>query len=244
MLRTKDVRILVFVALLSSVLPMLVSCGPSVATQSERDQLKQQLSAKEREAAELQQKLAELQKKSAGQAGVTSILGAQQIPPPPPPKSPPPRSPHTTPASYYEPVGPFFFYVETLTSLNPSKYGVISTVPCVQSGVFKRGMRLVFRAEILDTSTGKRVTDKDGATVKVRLQHGEELQARWAIRGSTTALPDSAWMWDVAWDIPPDYPVGSLDYTIIVNAKDGRTATFIPPIQKTPTIDSRVRIVD
>lgn len=105
-------------------------------------------------------------------------------------------------------------------------------------------MRLVFRFEILDTSTGKRVTDKDGATVKVRLQHGEELTPRWAIRGSAAALPDSAWMWDVAWDIPPDYPVGSLDYTIVVTAKDGRTAAFIPPIQKTPTVDSRVRIVD
>ena len=177
-----------------------------------------------------------------GEPGVALLLGARKVPPPPP--GAPPRSPHTTPASYYEPVGPFFFYVETLTSTGPSRYGVISTVPCVQSGVFKRGMRLVFRAEILDTSTAKRVTDKDGTTVKVRLQHGEELTARWAIRGSAAALPDSAWMWDVAWDIPPDYPVGSLDYTIVITAKDGRTATFIPPIQKTPTVDTRVRIID
>jgi hypothetical protein len=76
------------------------------------------------------------------------------------------------------------------------------------------------------------------------LQHGEELTSRWAIRGSAAALPDSAWMWDVAWDIPPDYPVGSLDYTITVSTKDGRTGTFIPPIQKTPTSDTRVRIID
>jgi hypothetical protein len=134
--------------------------------------------------------------------------------------------------------------VETLTSLNPSRYGILATVPCVQSGVFKRGMRVVFRVEILDTATRRRITDKDGAIVKVRLQHGEELPARWAIRGSAAALPDSAWMWDVAWDIPPDYPVGSLDYSIVVAMQDGRTGTFVPPIQKTPTIDSRMRIVD
>ena len=180
----------------------------------------------------------------AQEAGVTPLIGAQKVAPPPPPSGPPPRSPHTTPASYYERVGPFFFYVETLTSTNPSKYGVLSTIPCIQSGVFKRGMRIVFRYEILDVSTGKRVTDRDGAATKVRLQHGEELTARWAIRGSAVALPDSAWMWDVAWDIPPDYPVGSLDYTIAVSTKDGRTGTFIPPIQKTTTIDSRVRIID
>lgn len=177
-----------------------------------------------------------------GEPGVALLLGARKVPPPQP--GAPPRSPHTTPASYYEPVGPFFFYVETLTSTGPSRYGLLPTVPCVQSGVFKRGMRLVFRFEILDTSTGKRVTDKDGATAKVRLPHGEELTARWAIRGSAAALPDSAWMWDVAWDIPPDYPVGSLDYTIVVSAKDGRAATFIPPIQKTATVDSRLRIID
>ncbi|HEX5606770.1 MAG TPA: hypothetical protein VFY96_09660, partial [Candidatus Binatia bacterium] len=41
--------------------------------------------------------------------------------------------------SYYEPVGPFFFYVETLTSTGPSNYGLTPTQPCVQSGVFKFG---------------------------------------------------------------------------------------------------------
>jgi len=141
-------------------------------------------------------------------------------------------------------VGPFFFYVETLTSTGPSRYGFIPTVPCIQSGVFKRGMRLVVRFEILDISTGKRVTDKDGATIKLLLPHGEEIPGRWTIRGSAAALADSAWMWDTSWDIPPDYPVGSLDYRIAVATKDGRKATFTPPIQKTPTSDTRVRIID
>ena len=220
MVQETKLQSLTTVVLSGFVAVMVAACGSTVTSQSEQ------------------------QKQSAGEASITPLLGAKQVAPPPTPSKPPPRSPHTTPASYYEPVGPFFFYVETLTSLNPSRYGVLSTVPCVQSGVFKRGMRLVFRYEILDTSTGKRITDKDGATTKVRLQHGEELTARWAIRGSAAALPDSAWMWDVAWDIPPDYPVGSLDYTITVSTKDGRTGTFVPPIQKTPTSDTRVRIVD
>jgi hypothetical protein len=41
-----------------------------------------------------------------------------------------------------------------------------------------------------------------------------------------------------------DYPVGSLDYRIAITAKDGRTATFTPPIQKAKTADTRVRIID
>src|SRR5262249_9995766 len=97
---------------------------------------------------------------------VTILVGAKHVPPPPPPApGGGALAPRTTPASYYEPVGPFFFYVETLTSANTTKYVVAATTPCVQSGVFKRGMRIVFRFEVLDTSTGKRVTDRDGATV-------------------------------------------------------------------------------
>jgi hypothetical protein len=175
--------------------------------------------------------------------GTALVLGVKKEAPPAPPAGGP-RPKLTTPASYYEPVGPFFFYVETLTSTGPSKYGYTPTQPCIQSGVFKRGMRMVVRFEILDTKTAKRVTDKDGAVIKLVLPHGEEIPGRWTIRGSVAAMPDSAWMWDTSWDIPPDYPVGSLDYRIVITAKDGRTATFTPPIQKATTADSRVRIID
>lgn len=215
MLHGRKIRGLIFVARLSLVPLLIAAWAPSVIAQG------------------------------GAEPGVTTLIGAQKAPPPPPPSpGAAPRPARTTPDSYYEPVGPFFFYVETLTSLGPSKYGFTPTVPCTQSGVFKRGMRLVVRFEILDTSTGKRVTDKDGATIKLRLPHGEEIPGRWNIRGSAAALPDSAWMWDTSWDIPLDYPVGKFDYSIVIAAKDGRTATFIPPIQKTATSDTRVRIID
>ncbi len=178
-------------------------------------------------------------------ADVTLVLGARKMAPPPPPAAAPPRPAQTTPAFYYEPVGPFFFYVETLTANNaPNKYGYAPTQPCIQSGVFKRGMKIVVRFEILDTKSGKRITDKDGATIKLVLPHGEEIPGRWTVRGGGAALPGSAWMWDTSWDIPPDYPLGSFDYRIDIATKDGRKMTFSPPIQKATTADSRVRIID
>lgn len=175
---------------------------------------------------------------------VATVLGVRQETPPTPPAKPAPRPAMTTPAFYYEPVGPFFFYVETLTSTGPSRYGLTPTVPCVQSGVFKRGMRIVVRFEILDTKAGRRVTDKDNAAIKLVLPHGEEIPGRWAIRGGGAALPDSAWMWDTSWDIPLDYPLGSFDYRIEIATKDGRKMVFTPPIQKATSADSRVRIID
>jgi len=214
---------MLFAVMLSTV----ISCGPSQVTQGDQDKSNTQVSAQ------------------AASSAPTIVLGVrQETPPPPPPAKAPPRPVMATPASYYEPIGPFFFYVETLTSTGPSKYGLTPTVPCTQSGVFKRGMRLVVRFEILDTSTGKRVTDKDGATIKLVLPHGEEIPGRWTIRGGGAALPDSAWMWDTSWDIPLDYPLGSFDYRITIATKDGRKMTFTPPIQKAKTADSRVRIID
>src|SRR5262245_5023613 len=113
-----------FILLLSM---MFFGCAASVDTKGEPDKSAQQG--------------ASAQKLAGGD--VSLVLGVKKEAPPPPPVPGAPRSTITTPASYYEPVGPFFFYVETLTSTGPSKYGYTPTQPCIQSGVFKRGMRMV-----------------------------------------------------------------------------------------------------
>src|SRR6266852_7639217 len=100
MLHRREIRIVIFAALLGFIPLLITAYAPSVVAQG--DQVKQQ---------------------PQGPA-VTILVGAQKVPPPPPlsPSGAPP-APRTTPASYYEPVGPFFFYVETLTSANTTKYG-------------------------------------------------------------------------------------------------------------------------
>ena len=91
-------------------------------------------------------------------SGLTTLIAAKKLAPPPPATPPAagaaPAQKLAPPAAYFEPVGPFFFYVETLTAnVNPNKYGFAPTIPCIQSGVFKRGMKMVVRFEVLDTKT-------------------------------------------------------------------------------------------
>ncbi|MBI2321486.1 MAG: hypothetical protein HYU88_05205 [Chloroflexi bacterium] len=140
---------------------------------------------------------------------------------------------------------PFAFYVETLATAHVYKYGVASTVACTPSSVFKRGMRIVWRFEVFDTSTGKRLTDKDGATIKVQIPNGDEETARFSQRAGGR-VPDAPFMWSAAWDIPPDYPLGSFDYAIAVTAKDGRKGTFKQPALVNPAqnLDSKVKIIN
>lgn len=202
----------------------------------------QQVAAKEEEVAALQEKLGTM-------GDVTVLIGAKPMPTPTPRPTPtplpagvePPPRP-SSPAEYDEPV-PFFFYVETLATGSVSKFGIASFPSCVPNSIFKRGSKLVWRFEVLDTSTGKRLTDKSEAEVKVVLPHGDELTARFSQRAGGR-VPGAPWMWAAAWDIPPDYPLGALDYTIVVTTKDGRTGTFKQPALVSETTDSRVQIIN
>jgi hypothetical protein len=101
---------------------------------------------------------------------------------------------------------------------------VAATVNCLNTNVFKRGQRIVWRFEAFDISTGKRLTDNEATAVKVKLPHGEELTNRFSARGGT-----GPWMWNTTWDIPLDYPLGGLDYEILVTTKDGRTSSWKQP---------------
>ncbi|MDP2743914.1 MAG: hypothetical protein Q8P00_02465 [Dehalococcoidia bacterium] len=139
----------------------------------------------------------------------------------------------------------FFIYAETLTADRPSVYGFIAPRGCTPSGVFKRGERIVWRFEILDVATGKIVTSAEAASVKLRLPYGVEPPADFKQRGEGR-VPDAPWTWDVCWDVPLDYPMGVLDYTILITLKDGRTGTWKPPALVDPGrgIDTRPQVIE
>ncbi|MBI3979100.1 MAG: hypothetical protein HY331_13025 [Chloroflexi bacterium] len=141
--------------------------------------------------------------------------------------------------------GQYFIYMETLTADRPSVYGYIAPRGCQLTGAFKRGERMVFRFQVLDIQTGKMLTPNEAAGVKVRLPFVGDMDAEYKQRGEGS-IPDAPWTWDYCWDVPPDYPLGTLDYSVVVSSKDGRSGVWKPPALVDPSrgIDSRPQVME
>lgn len=222
---------------------------------AEASQLQQQVAARDGDVKKVEAQLAAKQKeiedlnKSAGAlAGVKPLIYTKVQPTPTPRATPTPP-----PAGYVPPTPvppddvtvnskfPFTFYIEHLTGHQTTD--IVQFPSCVPNSQFKRGAHLVWRFEVFDTSTSKRVTSLDNPDIKVILPDGKEIKARYARRAGT-----GPWTWVAAWTIPTDYPLGALDYQIVVKSTDGRTGTFdqdtVAVVNKERGVDSRVQILD
>jgi hypothetical protein len=178
---------------------------------------------------------------------VKLLLGAVQATPAPPPPTPgpnatPPPPRPTPPPSLYEPVGPYYVYVEVLATTSQGKSGVVSNIACTPSGTFARGQKIVWRYEIVDTSTGKRLTNLDGPTVKVLLPNGVEANGSFSQRAGGS-IPGAPFMWSSNWEIPLDYPLGAVAYSIQITTKDGKSFTWSPPVIQGQGEDSRPKVI-
>lgn len=191
------------------------------AVKAEATSLKQQLEAAKtggQQAGDLQKQLADLKKRAAWSINTD----AKPNPPPaPPPPGATPAPPPQPPAARTVPIA---FYVDTVTAAaGESKYKIDATYGCMRTSLFKRGQRIVWRMEITDTSTGKVLQAADVEKTTIKLPNGETLNLAFGRHGRTD---DSPWFWAAGWDVPPDYPLGRLNYTIEVVTKDGKTGSF------------------
>lgn len=242
-------------ALVGAFLVPLAACATGIP-QSEYDAVKEQLTTQEKKVQALQQQLSAQSQAggSTGAEGASIVLGAVPGEPPAPRPTPtplpegvpsptPPPKP-VPPESFGEPL-PVHIYADTVIG-SGSKYGVEPQVgetksSCVLTGIFARGMRIVWRFEAIDTSTGKRLTDADVESAVVHLPNGEDIQARFGRHGSTD---DAPWFWAAAWDIPLDYPLGTLDWSVEVKTLDGKGGTFRQFQVYSDSTDSRTQIVE
>ncbi|MBI2872289.1 MAG: hypothetical protein HYY00_03765 [Chloroflexi bacterium] len=276
--RKTGIRLGVLLGLLGMAVALFSACGG--VSQEKYDALQAQVTAKNQEVASLQQQLqaaqtgagggqqqiatlqqqitakeqeiADLKKAAEEAKKITPLVYTTLTGTPTPRPTATPRPPGFVAPTPVPPddvtvnaVFPFTFYVETLTGHQVTDFA--QSPSCVPNTQFRRGSHLVWRFEVFDTSTGKRVTslDSPSASVKLVLENGQEIAARFAKKAGT-----GPWTWVAAWDPPMDYPLGPLDYTIVVTKGD-RTGTFDPKLvdllgaetSPTTTIDQRIQIL-
>ncbi|GAB4331363.1 MAG: hypothetical protein Kow0010_16720 [Dehalococcoidia bacterium] len=245
----KKMRLTIVVVLAAGLTGILAACGGGGVDQEEYDAVADQLTAEEARAQALQQQLAEEQRRTEEleqqiaafeewKATHLVVLATEPRDPPEPRPTPTPLPagqepppPPQPPATYFEPVDSFIFVVETLTAsgaVGDEERGYWGyTRGCAQSNYFARGTKMVWRVEVIDPVTGKRVLPDDAKLV-VRLPNGEEKTMRFSQRGGGR-VEGAPWMWSASWEIPPDYPVGTLDYEIVVQHNDGRVGSYRVP---------------
>lgn len=167
-------------------------------------------------------------------ANIMTVLGVQKVAPGPPEpgvaaigKIPVGQRP-PLPARYSDSVGSYAMAIETIASAAPSTSGLLASPGCTESSVFNRGMRVIFRFQIYDLLTGKVITDRDGADAQITLSQGNDVQAYFASRGEGEPGPDSPWTWVAVWNVPTDYPLGALPYTVSLKASEGQPVTINP----------------
>ncbi len=123
-------------------------------------------------------------------------------------------------------------YADTVTaSPGESIYGVSYPIRCTQLSLMRRGEGIVFRMWAVDTKTGKTLTDQDLKFAFVRIPGVPDRAMRFTPHGRTE---DAPWFWATRWDVPLDYPLGIVDFQIIVRTKkvDGKkpkTGVFTQP---------------
>lgn len=95
---------------------------------------------------------------------------------------------------------------------------------CVLQSRFARNSEIVWRARVFD-SAGQELDDSALDTVVVELADGQTFDMRY---GPHPGDDPTDFFWTTAFDVPADYPTGTLDYEIVATSTDGATGTFRP----------------
>jgi hypothetical protein len=105
-------------------------------------------------------------------------------------------------------------------------YGdMVSNIGCLNTSFGHRGELLVFRGRVVDPKTGVDMTDQELTSVTAVLPDGQTFKMNYGGHGGN---PPSDTFWAGIWEVPLNYPTGTLGYELKAVAKDGRSGTFSP----------------
>ena len=91
---------------------------------------------------------------------------------------------------------------------------------------FKRKEAAAWRIRVLE-ATGAVADDKVLKSVVVELGNGQKIAAHYGPHPPKDAPPTDHF-WSLHWEIPADFPTGTLGYKVIATMKDYTTQTWEP----------------
>lgn len=94
---------------------------------------------------------------------------------------------------------------------------------CVVNTRFLRNEEVVWRIKVIDPATGEEMSADVLDQVEVQFPDGQAFAAKWGLRPKDNPIDG---YWGTSWVIPEDWPTGTVPYTIVATAKDGRTGQF------------------
>lgn len=100
-----------------------------------------------------------------------------------------------------------------------------ATAVCVLNSRYPRNGEVVFRTRVTDPVTGEELDDTALQSVQVKLGDGTVLDMNYGGHPHDNPVD---FFWATGWDIPADYPTGTVDYEIVATDTNGRTGTFSP----------------
>ncbi len=105
---------------------------------------------------------------------------------------------------------------------------------CVLTSRFPRNSEMVWRVRVFDPKTGELMDKAALSKVEVRLANGVNIEMQY---GPHPKDPPGESFWTGSWVVPKDHPTGTLNYTIVATAVDGRTGEF-KPFSTAPSLPS------
>lgn len=169
--------------------------------------------------------------------GTSGALAQEPIPTPEGPQNPWPAPPK---GGKFE----VFFYVETVTAgPRESIYGKWAPTSCTQTNFFARGERAVWHIGAVNARTGEYVLPKHVKYAYLKIPGVKNIGVTFVPHGRDPVT--APWTWTARWDIPPDYPLGVVNFELVMKLKKwprNKVATFkqMPlSLEQMTIIDSR-----
>lgn len=94
---------------------------------------------------------------------------------------------------------------------------------CVLTNRFMRGEAIAWRIRILKPD-GTAATDADLQSVVVEMGSGDTVEMEYGSHGN----PPTDYFWANSWEIPENYPTGSIGYEVRATTSDGTVVTWVP----------------